>query len=294
MGLPKLDQVSHFALSNLKSCLKNTHEHSFELCDSEKADLPKETVDDVKLTFARDDMSPKREKRVTFADTQGVPLVSVKYVEESCDEPPRNLSSSDLLNDNMNNLTVSGVNPINSSPKVNLYLQFSQPAADFVKFKQKLDDNNVALENIIVKSPNCINGTIKVKNVAYHKEVFIRISFDDWTSYEDVSCGFVNNAYGTGIYDTFQFSITVPVSYFDTLNLIQFCVCFKCNSCQFWDNNAGKNYCITSSRSRSSFQFIPSTLQIKSLKLPYPSTYSELPKPEDRSWPENGSKTPFY
>ena len=293
MGLPSLNHDPRSALTSLKSCLRNTHEHSDALRVLEPSGSPLKIEDNAEVTFTRGNTSPKKEKRVTFADTQGVPLISVKYVVESCYEPPRSLSSSDLLIGSMNDLILPGENPTNLNPRTKLCLQFSQPAADFVAFKQRLDGGHVALENVIIKNSNCISGTVKVKNIAFHKKVSIRITFDDWATYNDIVCDFVNNAYEGGIYNTFQFSINVPDSFYDDPNLIQFCVCYECNSQNFWDNNYGKNYSIAPIYFGSA-QPIPKNARMKSPKLLYPSTYAELPKPEERSWLCNGNTLPYY
>lgn len=56
-------------------------------------------------------------------------------------------------------------------------------------FRQKLETNNVSLENVIVKeNDSIVVGTVKVKNVSFHKEVIVRTTWDDWKSQEDIFC----------------------------------------------------------------------------------------------------------
>lgn len=47
----------------------------------------------------------------------------------------------------------------------------------------------MSLENVIVKeSESVVVGTIKVRNLSFHKEVIVRASWNDWQSQEDTFC----------------------------------------------------------------------------------------------------------
>lgn len=55
--------------------------------------------------------------------------------------------------------------------------------------RRKLDSKNVSLENVIVKeNESVVVGTIKVRNLSFHKEVIVRTSWNDWQSQEDTFC----------------------------------------------------------------------------------------------------------
>jgi len=69
-------------------------------------------------------------------------------------------------------------------------LNFNQPASDYLRFRNGLEEKFVSLENVVLNRFQ-INGTIKVKNVNYHKQVFVRCSFNSWHSYEDIQASFV-------------------------------------------------------------------------------------------------------
>ena len=283
------NRVPRLSLTNLKSCLRNSHKHSERFCDFKNSSEKVSHDDDLTLNQEQAVKSPK--KHVTFADAEGGTLTSVKYVTEASHEPPRNLSSRNLLNDCLKDSTSPGSNASNTNPTAKLCLQFSQPAADYVTFKRKLDERNVSLENVIVNGSTSIHGTVKVKNIAYQKTVTVRITFNDWSSHTDIPCDYVNNAYENGIYDTFQFIIDAPPSFFEKRDLIQFCICYECKSQQFWDNNSGRNYCISFCDKGRIKKTPPAR---KHLSQPYPTTYSELPRPEDPSWPISEKSTPFY
>lgn len=123
-------------------------------------------------------------------------------------------------------------------------LTFLQPASDYLAFRQKLDQNNVCLENVILReSEQCLIGTVKVRNLAYDKEVVVRVSNDSWVTHEDVYCTYVEQPGAAGaliLYDTFRFRLTLPVA----SNVIEFCVRYRTDGKEWWDNYDGKNYLI--------------------------------------------------
>jgi len=120
---------------------------------------------------------------------------------------------------------------------------FAQPASDYLDFRQRLDTANVSLENVIVReSEQAVVGTVKVRNLAFNKEVFVRVTADGWRTHEDAFCKYVCNtpaANGvTVLYDTFSFRLTLP----PRSRKLEFCVGYRCDSTEYWDNNGGKNY----------------------------------------------------
>lgn len=120
---------------------------------------------------------------------------------------------------------------------------FPQPASDYLAFRHKLDQDNVSLENVIVReSEQCLVGTVKVRNLAYDKEVVVRVSSDCWSTHEDVHCTYVEQpgAPALVLYDTFRFRLTLPVA----SNIVEFCVRYRTDSRESWDNNEGKNYLV--------------------------------------------------
>jgi hypothetical protein len=167
-------------------------------------------------------------KRVSFADVYGKELFSVRTMSEPSNCPPkltskivqyflnREFSPTDAspMNPNLNRFNfptndlarnydygISASNYTNDvrqmSGSIAVYsLNFNQPASDYVKFRQKIEQNYVSLENVLLNRFQ-INGTIKVKNIHFHKQVFVRCSFNNWTSYQDYQAQFVPNDYYT-------------------------------------------------------------------------------------------------
>jgi protein phosphatase 1 regulatory subunit 3A/B/C/D/E len=103
----------------------------------------------------------------------------------------------------------------------------------------------VSLENVIIKeAESTVVGTVKVKNLSFHKEVFIRASWDSWKSQVDTFCTFSQIVGASGayvIYDTFSFKLTLPPH----SRHLEFCVCYQADGKEYWDNNQGINYILT-------------------------------------------------
>ncbi|KAJ8978397.1 hypothetical protein NQ317_006304 [Molorchus minor] len=188
-----------------------------------------------------DPTSPTRlKKKVVFADDKGMSLTHVRVMTEPSNVPP--LWSYRFL--------AEVTHGINADPETHAEpweVTFAQPASDYVDFRKRLDTTKVSLENVIVKeNEDIIWGTVKVSNISFQKEVLVRSSTNDWKTYEDTFCVYVLNNLSSNagpayvLYDTFSFKITLPPK----ANKIEFCVCFRCGTEEYWDNNKDKNYVI--------------------------------------------------
>lgn len=181
--------------------------------------------------------SPTRsKKKVVFADAAGKQLTHVKVMTEPSFAPPR-WSMAFLAQ-----VTRGAAAEVSPEP---WELTFAQPASDYLPFRGKLDRENVSLENVIVReAEQVVVGTVKVRNLAFHKEVLVRSTSDDWATHEDAYCTYVNNgpcAAGVPVlYDTFSFRLALPPQ----SRKLEFCVRFRAegHSQDFWDSNGGKNY----------------------------------------------------
>lgn len=193
------------------------------------------------VQVVEDPSSPtKLKKKVVFADDKGMSLTHVRVMTEPSNVPP--LWSYRFLAE-----VTQGLHADPIGVEEPWEVTFPQPASDYVIFRKRLDNEKVSLENVIVKeSEKSIQGTIKVRNEAYEKEVFVRSSTNDWKTYEDSYCSFVPNNLNSNVgaayvlYDTFSFTIPLP----PRSNKIEFCVCFKSGGKEYWDNNHHKNYII--------------------------------------------------
>ncbi|XP_030571701.1 protein phosphatase 1 regulatory subunit 3B [Drosophila novamexicana] len=226
-----------------KSCLHKSNQ-SFSIASTDAAPTEHDDVTDSSSNsssdsngFATCEQSRLRKKHVIFADDEGLSLTEVRVMSEPSNVPP--YWSMKFLEQ----ITQGLVSP---HPPDQWTVDFKQPASDYLTFRQKIESDFVSLENVIVKDEESIVvGTIKVRNIDFQKEVIVRVTWDDWKSQQDIFCTFAR-AYGPAtcahvVFDTFSFKITLPPS----SKRLEFCICYRTNENEFWDNNDGKNYTIS-------------------------------------------------
>uniref|UniRef100_A0A0K8TSP0 Protein phosphatase 1 regulatory subunit n=1 Tax=Tabanus bromius TaxID=304241 RepID=A0A0K8TSP0_TABBR len=224
----------------------------------------------------------KTKKKVIFADDQGLSLTQVKIMSEPSNLPP--VWSLNFLAQ----ITQGLVSPV---PSEQWTVDFRQPASDYLEFRRKIDEKNVSLENVIVKeNESIIVGTVKVKNISFHKEVVVRATWDNWSTQEDIFCTY-SQIYGPSaayvLYDTFSFKITLPPN----SRKLEFCICFKADGKEFWDNNEKKNYTLSK---RSPYKNVPEPIPAAYQKNSKNTNSSEPITIPARSPTDFGSKIPTW
>lgn len=164
----------------------------------------------------------KQRKSVRFADDCGQDLYMIRVASEPSDCPPK-LSPSVLRRyrgDSFEEETVT------REPAPVWNLMFKQPAADYVHFRENLENvsqhhigfyelpcfqNKCSLENVILNNEGYkVLGTIKVSNISFEKSVFIRYTMNGWISYIDKAACYQPST--SKVYDTFKFDIDLPSS----------------------------------------------------------------------------------
>jgi protein phosphatase 1 regulatory subunit 3A/B/C/D/E len=186
--------------------------------------------------------TPGRKKIVRFADVLGLDLADVKtFMDEIPNIPVSAYRDLEILETEV---------PIQLGPKADKILMplFQQPGG-IPSFLDMVRDKQVNLENALITDPLdlTIAGSVRVRNLDFHKSVHIRYTSDNWRTYADVPANYVQNSCD-GFSDKFTF-----VVYANSLMIgqrLEFAVRFQCKGQQFWDNNYGANYC---------FQCLPST-----------------------------------
>ncbi|CAL5868107.1 uncharacterized protein PFLUO_LOCUS2331 [Penicillium psychrofluorescens] len=104
----------------------------------------------------------------------------------------------------------------------------------------------VRLERLFLSSDkNVLIGTVAVSNLAFHKQVAARFTFDHWRTVSEMSASFchdVRRKHTQDGYDRFTFDIKLN----DQTNLecktMSVCVRYSVNGQEFWDNNNAMNY----------------------------------------------------
>lgn len=177
----------------------------------------------------------KKGHRVQFADEKGYSLYTVRVIKEPSECPPK--LSEDVL---ASVLADASYSVKKEEPWV---LAFTQPAAVYLEFREKLASRCIALENVILRDLALL-GTIKVKNLAFDKQVGVRVTFDGWQSFVDIPASYVKDGatkLGNSKFDTFSFEVHIQPET-DRESKIEFCVFFRCEGQEYWDSNEGKNF----------------------------------------------------
>uniref|UniRef100_A0A182R725 CBM21 domain-containing protein n=1 Tax=Anopheles funestus TaxID=62324 RepID=A0A182R725_ANOFN len=183
--------------------------------------------------------TPGRKKIVRFADVLGLDLTDVRTF---MDEVPKVPQSA------FEDLTIVPVveqpmpEIISLGPKADRVLVplFQQPGA-LPCFLDRVREKQVNLENAAVTDPITltITGTVRVRNLDFHKSVYVRYTLDNWRSYADLQAVYAENSCD-GFSDKFSFTLhgnSVQVG-----QRIEMAVRFHCRGDQYWDNNYDMNY----------------------------------------------------
>ena len=178
-------------------------------------------------------------KKVSFADDLGKCLESILVMTESSDSPP-------LLRRNLCAQVLHEESPFSSENDLKLdaprlMLNFSQPASDYVIFRNKIESNFVSLENVIIRD-YVVCGTVKVKNISFEKSVTLRYTLDNWKTFTNVSTTYEPSGIRGDRFDTFSFKVECPSTLKVGTKLVFAIQYLVENSREFWDNNNGENY----------------------------------------------------
>mgnify|MGYP001793309221 CR=1 FL=1 len=174
------------------------------------------------------DLEPSPKKKVHFADIMGLDLIKVKTIT------PNN-SCENLFKIFSPHLRLS--NEAFSSKK---FIFNIQPPLNDAQVLFRLTTQNVCLEEIAF-SCCTMSGTVRVRNIAYEKKVFIRYTVDEWETFEDKWADFVPYS-SDGETEKFEFRVSIPKDFVGLR--IRFAICFQCGNAEYWDNNLNDNYTV--------------------------------------------------
>ncbi|KAG8231571.1 hypothetical protein J437_LFUL011567 [Ladona fulva] len=222
--------------------------------------------------------TPSRKKIVRFADVLGLDLADVRTFLDEIPYVPRSAFQDLAPESSFEPVAVAAHWEIGSTTRVvasarrprryHLTPLFPQPgaAADFM---DRVRERFVCLESAVEEDVddeeddgsdffgvNCwsLLGTVRVRNLAFHKSVHARASADGWRSHADVPASFLPGSCD-GFSDRFAFEIrpgipptggsigTAPFPRrIPSGGRLEFAVRFQCQGSQYWDNNMGANY----------------------------------------------------
>ncbi|ORX68686.1 hypothetical protein DL89DRAFT_293898 [Linderina pennispora] len=113
-----------------------------------------------------------------------------------------------------------------------------KPSPSFSPF----EPSPVVLESVEY-ARGTLTGTIKVHNLAFEKQVSVRLTTDEWKTVVDVTAEFLRSvAPVDGVrpgVDRFRFKHPLKAE----PTQVSICVRYGVNDQEFWDNNQGANYC---------------------------------------------------
>lgn len=181
----------------------------------------------------------KAKKQVSFADQRGLSLTRVRLFSQFNDTIVVPCIVQETL----------GSAPSVAAEEEVLVLDFSPPSSDYLLLRQRLSRNLVSLEHCALQQ-GALSGTIKVLNVAFHKSVTLRVTFDSWRSHRDVACEHVRDASCSPHCDTFSFHVALPRPPPPPHEHVEFAVCYEVAGRQHWDSNHGRNYGLARASSR--------------------------------------------
>ncbi len=188
-------------------------------------------------------------RSITFADVKGLPLESV-YEIAATDPTYTPGKIVPRLQNNYTYWTRTLQNEEKCLHGLQMHLpavacikrtcQFAQPGT-LPNFYDRVQSQNVLLECVTIKQ-SFVHGTVRVMNIAYHKDLVVRWTQNNWTTTRESHC-----TYSPGLLNadrlTDRFTFVLPMVAKD--NKIEFVIQYRTNDMEYWDNNTGHNYVIT-------------------------------------------------
>lgn len=166
-------------------------------------------------------------RRVSFADSLGLSLVSVK--EFDCWELPGLSTDFDLNRD------------IFAPEEYVLSPLFDLPSSKDELMEQLQGQKAVLESTEHLPGSASVKGIIRVLNISFEKLVYVRMSLDDWQTYYDILAEYVPNSCD-GETDQFSFKISLVPPYEKDGGKVEFCIRYETSAGTFWSNNHGTNY----------------------------------------------------
>ncbi|XP_061521997.1 protein phosphatase 1 regulatory subunit 3E [Phycodurus eques] len=182
--------------------------------------------------------SPTSQKKVRFADSLGLELISVKHFDDS-DEPevPERILAKLPKSADANRMASTKF-PRPPAQSVFMELQFTSPGT-FAGFEQKVREVKVLLESVETDEFS-LSGFVRVLNLAFEKSVSLRYSLNNWITFMDSLASYVPHS-SDGATDRFSFKVVMP-TYMENGGTLQFAIKYTVDGDEFWDNNNGSNY----------------------------------------------------
>ncbi|KAM6981395.1 protein phosphatase 1 regulatory subunit 3E [Aplochiton taeniatus] len=195
---------------------------------------PIERVNKLEICRSR---SPNSQKKVRFADSLGLELISVKHFDDAdMPEVPERIMAKFSLEPLLNHLDTK----FPRAPKRSVFmeLQFTNPAT-LPGFERKVREVKVMLESVEADEFS-LSGFVRVLNLAFEKSVHLRYSINNWITFMDSLACYVPGS-SDGVTDQFSFKIITP-TFQESGGTLQFAIKYCVGGEEYWDSNNGNNY----------------------------------------------------
>ncbi|OQR75294.1 protein phosphatase 1 regulatory subunit 3C-like [Tropilaelaps mercedesae] len=170
--------------------------------------------------------------------TRGLPITMVSITTTTCPMKTALISSKEFLSTRNTKLEIC-------QSTGRYQAKFEQPGAT-AHFWQRLRAQKVCLESVIASYNSSVHIVVRVLNVAFHKSVVLRYTLNNWGSYTDIEADYLpaeckditGSAHASSPTDRFSVNLCLKSS----PRSVQFCVCYRVDGKEYWDNNNHQNY----------------------------------------------------
>ena len=207
-------------------------------------------------------------KIVRFADSLGLDLEKVQMISSFSNSS----SSSDLYAIDISKRQFKSTKGDIETPRIKSKTLILIPYFSLMEIQNEMENATTKLADYLFDSDNKIlKLLIRVKNISYEKHVFVRFTFNNWKTYNDIEAVFTQiqnlknfpiiNYESNSLHDYFIVTIFIPdceqnevynsntedsnntsCGYSSNFFYIEFAIYFKTESNTYWDNNFETNY----------------------------------------------------
>lgn len=172
----------------------------------------------------------KPRKKVRFADDEGGRLETLHIYKVPCrEETEENRTEHQNADDGDGGVDTNKVKQHVSHYKI-------------VYNEDKLLEKGISVIAYGIIAQQSLFGAIEVKNITFDKNVFARVTTDDWKTSKDVPAKFSRH-HENGKSDRFFFVAPLDDKFFNDIESeLKFAACYKLYDNDFWDNNNGDNF----------------------------------------------------
>ncbi|XP_066499665.1 protein phosphatase 1 regulatory subunit 3A [Hoplias malabaricus] len=192
--------------------------------------LADETAEYMRIRFAL-----LHRRRVSFADASGGDLVDVRQFVP--------FDSDDEENDGRWQEEEAKYRKAYREPLYSVRTDFEVLPED--ELLNSVRTNKVEVEALrpVSSDPLSFDGFVRVLNLCFHKNVYVRSTMDGWLSHFDYPAEYECGSSDGGT-DTFRVRLSFAEPYLFDGARIDFVVRYETSCGEFWANNQGKNYTV--------------------------------------------------